>query len=121
MDIRPAVAVRTRYQARPGRRVIVVTDLADLHGPAHGTVTLPLWLYWSGTSPAAWMPALRGGTSPRRAAGSTGCPIHQAFASIGLSKADVSSVRDRFASWPRTAEAAESVFDAGSPAPCSLW
>jgi hypothetical protein len=32
--------------------VIVVTDLADLCGPAHGTVTLPLWLYWSGTSPA---------------------------------------------------------------------
>lgn len=52
MDIRPTIAVRTRYQARPGRRVIVVTDLADLHGPAHGTVTLPLWLYWSGASPA---------------------------------------------------------------------
>jgi DNA invertase Pin-like site-specific DNA recombinase len=40
-------AVRTQYQARPGRRVIVVTDLADLRGPANGTVTLPLWLYWS--------------------------------------------------------------------------
>jgi DNA invertase Pin-like site-specific DNA recombinase len=40
-------AVRTQYQARPGRRVIVVTDLAGLHGPASGTVTLPLRLYWS--------------------------------------------------------------------------
>jgi DNA invertase Pin-like site-specific DNA recombinase len=42
-----AAAVRTQYHARPGRRVIVVTDLASLHGPAHGTVTLPLRLYWS--------------------------------------------------------------------------
>jgi hypothetical protein len=30
----------------------VITDLADLRGPAHGTVTLPLRLYWSGPSPA---------------------------------------------------------------------
>lgn len=29
----------------------MVTDLADLRGPAAGTVTLPLWLYWSGPSP----------------------------------------------------------------------
>lgn len=42
-----AAAVRTQYQARPGRRVIVVTDLADLRGPAGGTITLPLRLYWS--------------------------------------------------------------------------
>jgi DNA invertase Pin-like site-specific DNA recombinase len=42
-----ATAVRTQYQARPGRRVIVVTDLADLRGPARGTITLPLRLYWS--------------------------------------------------------------------------
>jgi DNA invertase Pin-like site-specific DNA recombinase len=42
-----AAAVRTQYQARPGRRVIVVTDLASLRGPAHGPVTLPLRLYWS--------------------------------------------------------------------------
>ena len=41
------VAIRTRYYARPGRRVIVVTDLADLRGPASGPVTLPLHLYWS--------------------------------------------------------------------------
>lgn len=47
MNAERAVAVRTQYPARPGRRVIVVTDLADLRGPAHGTVTLPLWLYWS--------------------------------------------------------------------------
>jgi hypothetical protein len=46
----PAV-VRTRHLARPGRRAIVVTDLADLRGPVSGTVTLPLWLYWSGPSP----------------------------------------------------------------------
>jgi len=46
-----AVAVRTRYQARPGRRVIVVSDLASLRGPSRGTVSLPLRLYWSGPSP----------------------------------------------------------------------
>jgi hypothetical protein len=47
-----ADAVLTQCQARPGRRVLVVTDLASLHGPAQGTVKLPLWLYWSGPSPA---------------------------------------------------------------------
>lgn len=31
--------------------MIVVTDLADLRGPVQGTLTLPLWLYWSGASP----------------------------------------------------------------------
>ncbi len=45
------MAVRTQYQARPGRRVIVVTDLASLRGPSRGTVVLPLRLYWSGPSP----------------------------------------------------------------------
>lgn len=45
------VAVRTQYQARPGRRVIVVTDLASLDGPIRGSVELPLRLYWSGPSP----------------------------------------------------------------------
>ena len=35
-DVRP-IAVRTQYKARPGRRAIVVTDLASLRGPAHGT------------------------------------------------------------------------------------
>lgn len=49
--VRPA-AIQTQYQARPGRRAIVITDLANLRGPADGTVQLPLWLYWSGPSPA---------------------------------------------------------------------
>ena len=35
------------YQARPGRSVLVVRDLADLHGPASGAAVLPLRLYWS--------------------------------------------------------------------------
>ena len=39
--------MRTQYQARPGRRAIVVIDLANLRGPVHGTVELPLWLFWS--------------------------------------------------------------------------
>jgi hypothetical protein len=30
----------------------VITDLADLRGPVIGTVQLPLWLYWSGPTPA---------------------------------------------------------------------
>jgi len=41
------VAVWAPYQARPGRRVLVATNLAVLHGPVHGTVVLPLRLYWS--------------------------------------------------------------------------
>ena len=52
MNAERAVAVRTQYPARPGRRVIVVTDLASLRGPTRGTVGLPLRLYWSGPSPA---------------------------------------------------------------------
>lgn len=47
-----AGAVLTQYQSRPGRRALVVTDLGSLRGPAQGTVELPLWLYWSGPSPA---------------------------------------------------------------------
>jgi hypothetical protein len=47
MDVDGAVAVWTPYQARPGRRVLVIRDLADLRGPASGTVTLPLRLFWS--------------------------------------------------------------------------
>lgn len=42
-----AVAVRTRYQARPGRRAIVVADLDSLAGPARGVAELPLRLFWS--------------------------------------------------------------------------
>lgn len=52
MDTVQATAVRTHYEARPGRPAIVIADLADLRGPAHGTVRLPLRLYWSGPSPA---------------------------------------------------------------------
>jgi hypothetical protein len=51
MNAERAVAVRTQHQARPGRRVIVVTDLDSLRGPSRGTVQLPLRLYWSGPSP----------------------------------------------------------------------
>jgi hypothetical protein len=52
MEAVGAIAVRTRHEARPGRRVVVVRDLAALRGPVHGIVRLPLWLYWSGASPA---------------------------------------------------------------------
>ena len=45
-DVQPA-ATLTPYQARPGRRVLVIADLADLRGPAGGKVILPLRLYWS--------------------------------------------------------------------------
>jgi hypothetical protein len=38
------VAVRTQHAARPGRRAVVVTDLASLRGPVHGMVVLPLRL-----------------------------------------------------------------------------
>jgi hypothetical protein len=47
MDAAGEIAVRTRYQGRPGRPVIVVTDLADLQGPVRGVVELPLRLFWS--------------------------------------------------------------------------
>jgi hypothetical protein len=47
MDDERIVAVRTQYQARPGRRAIVVLDLADLQGPTEGTVELPISLFWS--------------------------------------------------------------------------
>jgi hypothetical protein len=42
-----AAETRRRYQARPGRRAVVAVDLADLRGPVHGTVVLPLRLFWS--------------------------------------------------------------------------
>jgi hypothetical protein len=41
------VAPRARYQARPGRAALVAEDLADLRGPATGTVELPLRMFWS--------------------------------------------------------------------------
>jgi hypothetical protein len=37
---------RALYQARPGRRALVATDLAGLRGPTTGTVELPLRLFW---------------------------------------------------------------------------
>jgi hypothetical protein len=43
----PGQAFLSRYPSRPGRRALVATDLADLHGPAGGTVELPLRLFWS--------------------------------------------------------------------------
>ncbi len=36
-----------RYQSRPGRRALVAASLAELRGPATGTVELPLRLFWS--------------------------------------------------------------------------
>ncbi len=42
-----AAGRRARYQSRPGRRVLVPGSLEDLRGPAHGTVELPLRLFWS--------------------------------------------------------------------------
>lgn len=47
-----AVVRLAPYQARPGRRVLVVLDLADLRGPVTGTVRLPLRLFWSGADRA---------------------------------------------------------------------
>ncbi len=40
-------ARRAAYQARPGRAALVAASLADLDGPAHGVVELPLRLFWS--------------------------------------------------------------------------
>jgi len=34
------------YGARPGRRAVVVDDLAELHGPTSGVVELPNRLFW---------------------------------------------------------------------------
>jgi DNA invertase Pin-like site-specific DNA recombinase len=45
---RPAPAAHfAPYQARPGRRVLVIDDLRDLRGPVTGAVKLPLRLFWS--------------------------------------------------------------------------
>jgi len=48
MDAGQAAVRVAPYLARPGRRVLVALDLADLRGPATGTVELPLRLFWSG-------------------------------------------------------------------------
>jgi hypothetical protein len=53
----------TRHRSHPGRRVLVAACLADLQGPTHGTVELPIWLFWypdrtfdlDGPGMLAWM------------------------------------------------------------------
>jgi len=47
MDDARDIAAWAPDQARPGRRALVITDLAALHGPVHGEVVLPLRLFWS--------------------------------------------------------------------------
>jgi len=47
MDAASPLAVRTQHWSRPGRRAIVITDLASLDGPVGGLVELPLRLFWS--------------------------------------------------------------------------
>jgi hypothetical protein len=47
MDTVRAATFLAPYQARPGRRVLVAADLADLRGPASGAVELPVSLFWS--------------------------------------------------------------------------
>ncbi|MFJ1538277.1 hypothetical protein ACIODS_07020 [Micromonospora chalcea] len=37
---------RTPYEARPGRRAVVVPDLSELQGPVAGIVELPHRLFW---------------------------------------------------------------------------
>lgn len=44
-------ASRRAYRGRP---VVVPADLADLRGPTTGTVTLPVYVYWSGDQPREW-------------------------------------------------------------------
>ena len=51
MEAVAAPARQVRHEARPGRRTCVIGDLAALHGPRHGTPTLPRRLYWSGKQP----------------------------------------------------------------------
>jgi hypothetical protein len=43
----PGRVLLSRHLSRPGRRALVVADLADLRGPAGGMVELPLRLFWS--------------------------------------------------------------------------
>ena len=41
-----AAAPARRPASRRGRSVLVAGSLADLRGPVHGTVELPIWLFW---------------------------------------------------------------------------
>jgi hypothetical protein len=43
----PGQAVLSRHRSRPGRLALVATGLDGLHGPAGGSVELPLRLFWS--------------------------------------------------------------------------
>jgi hypothetical protein len=43
--VRPAMP-KAPYQSRPGRGVLTAASLAELQGPTHGTVELPIWLFW---------------------------------------------------------------------------
>jgi hypothetical protein len=43
----PSPALLSRHLSRPGKRALVVTGLAALHGPTGGVVELPLRLFWS--------------------------------------------------------------------------
>jgi hypothetical protein len=47
METAHPVAARQAQQSRLGRRVLVVSDLADLRGPAEGMAELPVRLFWS--------------------------------------------------------------------------
>jgi hypothetical protein len=47
MDDTRGAATAAPYQARPGRRVLVINDLTALQGPVSGGVVLPLRLFWS--------------------------------------------------------------------------
>jgi hypothetical protein len=46
MTDRRGVRRRVPYEARPGRRAVVVDDLSGLHGPVTGVVELPHRLFW---------------------------------------------------------------------------
>ncbi len=46
MTVEQTATLRAPYQARPGRRALVATDLAALAGPTTGPVELPLRLFW---------------------------------------------------------------------------
>jgi len=46
MQYAAATAPGVAYLARPGRPAVVIPTLAELTGPTHGRVTLPLRLMW---------------------------------------------------------------------------
>ena len=46
MTVEQTATLGAPRQARPGRRALVVTDLAELAGPTSGVAELPLRLFW---------------------------------------------------------------------------